>query len=134
MQQWPSNTVTRSRALPKEKNGIGHLAFPHFFASKVDCRPPPEPPKEEEVGLPVLGAIGGQALEVHWPPEEEALEKGDQGIQDQKVKIPEDFEEDSWQDSSACSPLPGDPAPLVKSKVNKGKQNSRPLIVCAGGV
>ena len=134
MQQWPSNTVTHSRALPKEKNGIGHLAFPHFFASKVDCRPPPEPPKEEEVGLPVLGAVGGQALEVHWPPEEEALEKGDQGIQDQKVKIPEDFEEDSWQDSSACSPLPGGPAPLVKSKVNKGKQNLRPLIVCAGGV
>ena len=131
MQQWPSNTVTRSRGPRKEKNGIGHLAFAHFFASKVDCRPPPEPPKEEEVGLPVLGAVGGQALEVHWPPEEEALEKGDQGVQDQEVKIPEDFEEDSWQDSSACSPLP---APLVKSKVNKGKQNSRPLIVCAGGV
>ena len=131
MQQWPSNTVTHSRALRKEKNGIGHLAFAHFFASKVDCRPPPEPPKEEEVGLPVLGAVGGQALEVHWPshPEEDY-----QGDRDQKVKIPEDFEEDSWQDSSACSPLPGDPAPLVKSKVNKGKQNLRPLIVCAGRV
>ena len=131
MQQWPSNTVTHSRALRKEKNGIGHLAFPHFFASKVDCRPPAEPPKEEEVGLPVLGAVGGQALEVHWPPQPE---EGDQGDQDQEVKIPEDFEEDSWQDSSACSPLPGDPAPLVKSKVNKGKPNLRSLIFYTGGV
>ena len=134
MQQWPSNTVTRSRGLQKEKNGIGHIAFPHFFASKVDCRPPPEPPKEEEVGLPVLGAVGGQALEVHWPPEEEALIEGDQGDQDQEVKIPEDFDEDSWQDSSACSPLPGDPAPLVKSKVNKEKQYLRSLIFYTGGV
>ena len=133
MQQWPSNTVTRSRGLQKEKNGIGHIAFPHFFASKVDCRPPPEPPKEEEVGLPVLGAVGGQALEVHWPPEG-AVDEGDQGDRDQEVKLQEDIDEDSWQDSSACSPLPGDPAPLVKSKVNKGKQYLCSLIVCAAGV
>ena len=118
MQQWPSNTLTRSRGLRKEKNGIGYLAFAHFFASKVDCRPPPEPPKEEEVGLPVLGAVGGQALEVHWPPESE---EGDQGDRDQDRKLPEDLDDDSWQDSSACSPLPGDPAPLVKSKVTEIK-------------
>ena len=73
-------------------------------------------------------------MEVHWPPEEEALKEGDQGDQDQEVKIPEDFEEDSWQDSSACSPLPGGPAPLIKSKVNKGKQNLSSLTFCAGGV
>ena len=126
MQQWPSNTVTRSRGLQKEKNGIGHLAFAHFFASKVDCRPPPEPPKEEEVGLPVLGAVGGQALEVHWPPESE---EGDQGDRDQDRKLPEDLDDDSWQDSSACSPLPGDPAPLVKSKVTETKQMSLPSLI-----
>ena len=118
--------MTRSRGLQKEKNGIGHLAFAHFFASKVDCRPPLEPPKEEEVGLPVLGAVGGQALEVHWPPQPE---EDDQGDRDQEGKLQEDIDEDSWQDSSACSPLPGDPAPLVKSKVTETKQMSLPSLI-----
>ena len=79
-------------------------------------RPPPKPPAEEPLGMPVLGAVGGVAL----GGEEEDL------AQD----VEEDGMEDSWQDSSACSPLPGDPAPLVKTKVNRWKEI---LATCATG-
>ena len=72
----------------------------YFFA----FRPPPEPPAEEPLGMPVLGAAGGVASD-------------DKGEEDEEINL--EKEEDSWQDSSACSPLPGDPAPLalVKTKV-----------------
>ena len=64
--------------------------------------------------MPVLGAAGGVAV--------------DHGEEDRNMKdndltkeVEGDVEEDSWQDSSACSPLPGDPPPLVKSKVSHMK-------------
>ena len=58
--------------------------------------------------MPVLGAAGGVALDE------------DNEEEDRNLDPAKDEEEDSWQDSSACSPLPGDPAPLglVKTKVH----------------
>ena len=76
-------------------------------------RPPPKTPAEEPLGMPVLGAIGGVALE--------GVGLGDEDL---AQDVEEDGVEDSWQDSSACSPLPGDPAPLVKTKVNLSNVNS----------
>lgn len=60
--------------------------------------------------MPVLGAAGGVAVD-------------DDKEGDRNMDLEKDVEEDSWQDSSACSPLPGDPAPLalVKTKVNQRK-------------
>ena len=57
--------------------------------------------------MPVLGAAGGVAVD-------------DDKEDERNMDLEKDVEEDSWQDSSACSPLPGDPAPLglVKTKVH----------------
>ena len=81
--------------------------FLPVFDDLFTSRPPPEPPAEETLGMPVLGAAGGVALDE------------DNKEEDRNLDPAKDEEEDSWQDSSACSPLPGDPAPLalVKTKV-----------------
>ena len=81
------------------------------------CRPPPEPPASEEtLGMPVLGAAGGVPLD-------DNEEEGDGKMKDIDLGKEVDEDEDSWQDSSSCSPLPGDPVPLalVKTKVNQRK-------------
>jgi len=75
-------------------------------------KPPPEPPASEEtLGMPVLGAAGGVPLD-------DNEEEGDGKMKDVDLGKEVDEDEDSWQDSSSCSPLPGDPVPLalVKTK------------------
>ena len=64
--------------------------------------------------MPVLGAAGGVPLD-------DNEEEGDGKMKNTDLAKEVDEDEDSWQDSSSCSPLPGDPVPLtlVKTKVNQ---------------